>query len=91
MCFAHDIIRGEHGSNAITLPQGVGQAVRILPCHGVPFKFLAQDFDDGGVARGAAAFHDTPTILHDFLFSMDNAAFGAALRTIDFMHNKPER
>jgi len=57
----------------------------------VPFEFLAQDFDDGGVARGAAPFHNTPTILHDFLFSVDNAALGAAFRTIDYMHNKSER
>jgi hypothetical protein len=57
----------------------------------VPFELLAQNFDDGGVARGAASLHDTPTVLHDFLFSLDNATLGAALRTIDFMHNRPER
>ena len=57
----------------------------------MPFELLAQNFDDGGVARGAASLHDTPTVLHDFLFSLDNATLGAALRTIDFMHNRPER
>ena len=91
MCITHDSIRGEHGTDAVALPQDVGQAVRLLPCHGVPFEFLAQDFDDGGFARGAASFHDTPTILHDFLFWVDDATLGAAFRTIDFMHNKSER
>jgi hypothetical protein len=57
----------------------------------VPFELLAQNFGNGGFARGAASFHDTPPVLHDFLFSLDNATLGAALRTIDFMHNRPER
>jgi len=58
-------------------------------CHGVPFVFLAQDLHDRCVARGASAFHDSATILHDFFLKIQHATSGAAFRAVGFMHNTP--
>ena len=59
--------------------------------HGMPFEFLVQNFNDGGVTGDTASFQNSAAIFHDFLFAVVDITLGATFRAINFLHNDARR
>jgi|TARA_E500000178_G_scaffold306730_1_gene319160 hypothetical protein len=59
--------------------------------HGMPFEFLVQNFNDGGVTGGTASFQNPAAIFHDLLFAIVDITLGATFRAINFLHNDARR
>ena len=55
--------------------------------HGMPFEFLVQNFNDGGVTGDTASFQNSAAIFHDLLFAVVDITLGATFRAINFLHN----
>lgn len=59
--------------------------------HGMPFEFLVQNFNDGGVTGDTASFQNSAAIFHDLLFAVVDITLGATFRAINFLHNDARR